>query len=767
LEKRKKASRVYLVMLLCLLNVFDLEASVKRREFTVDLLIELSQPTTRAPLHLSPDGRKLIVNVQHCRRVRDLGGDRSYTAAGIPKGMVESRTLVVDSITGIVQEPFPTDATSWGAQWSPDGTRLAAYVQYQGQACLGVWERASERYTLYPHILVRPFFGFEVPRWTPDNRSVIVKLLATSLPNKRNFMDATENAHAEVATTFSFVPEDDVFSNDTGPRPLPGWADGYLCNLACIDVTTGKVQQLAEDWRIMGGWKVAPDGHTIAVLRYTSHEPKLQQFYFDLTLLSLDNGTSRVLAHHIPQDYGMALSWSPDSRFLAYLVQLRAANTRLFVVSAHEATDPQELSASVEELELLQEDVEAPRWSEDGQYLYCLARRGCWEFAIAGNTQRFLPLSVDREIIGWLQPPTSGTLWTPGSDTLLYLTRNQRTKDTGLVLANMSSGEGTLLTEFSMRPGWSSFEMEASTDRSSVYLCLEGSDHPAEVWQFSNGYQQRKQLFSLNAQLEAVAMGTSRLLEYRTLDGERRQAALLLPAEYTEGSSVPVVVIVYGGSMQSNALHCFGVTHDLLHGQLLASHGYAVLCPDIPLKNRDPLAQLPGQVLPAITHLIDLGIAHPKRIGLMGHSYGGYCTLALLVQTDIFSVAVASAGFYNLISTYLTLRENGSDGWLGWCESGQGRMDGPLWEKRDAYIENSPIFYLDRVQTPVLLTCGSQDLVPPTQAEEVFVGLRRLAKKVVFRRYEGEDHWPGRWSEQSYQDLCAYVLAWLDEHLKE
>ena len=168
------------------------------------------------------------------------------------------------------------------------------------------------------------------------------------------------------------------------------------------------------------------------------------------------------------------------------------------------------------------------------------------------------------------------------------------------------------------------------------------------------------------------------MLEYRSLDGERRQAALLLPAGYKEGSRVPVIVIVYGGSFQSNDLHRFGVTHDLLHGQLLASHGYAVLCPDVPLKENDPLKQLPGLVLPAITRLIDLGIADPQRIGLMGHSYGGYCTLALLVQTTLFSAAVASGGFYNLISTYLTLRENGNNGWLGWCESGQGRMGGTL-----------------------------------------------------------------------------------------
>lgn len=740
---------------------------MNRREFTVDLLLGLVQPTTRVPLHLSPDGQKLIVHGQCRRRTRITGGDRSYTATGIPKGMIGSRLFVVDTTTGMVEEPFPPGATCWGAQWSPDGTLLAAYVQDEGAACLGTWERVSRQYRLYPHVLVRPFFGFEAIRWTPDSRSVMVKVVATHHQAQRGFSTTTENTHREPVTIFSFAPGAQSAEDDSLHHPMPGWADGYLCNLACIDVATGNVLQLAEDWRIIGGWKVAPDGRAVAILRYTDHDPTRQQFYFDLTVLSLVNGMSHVLAHRVAQVYGMAFNWSPDSRQLAYTSQERGTNHRIFVVRADGSTSPQELSDPSERLELLHEDVEAPRWSEDGQHLYCLAQQGCWEFAADGNAQRYIPLVMDRDVIGWLQPPTTGTVWFPQLDTLLYLTRHPQTQDTGLAFVNMNSREGTLLTEFPLRPGWSSFEMEASTDRSSVYLFLEGSDQPAELWQLYDGYRQRKRLFALNPQLEHVPLGTSRLLTYQTLDGEQRQAALLLPADYTEGSTVPVVVVVYGGSLQSHALHCFGISEDLLHGQLLASHGYAVLCPDIPLKDQDPLKQLPTQVLPAITHLIHLGIADPKRIGLMGQSYGGYCTLALLTQTSIFSAAVSNAGFYDMISTYLSLRENGNDGWLGWCESGQGRMGGSLWEKCDAYIENSPIFYLDRVETPVLLTCGSQDLVPPAQAEEVFVGLRRLGKKVELRRYEGEDHWPGRWSEQSYRDLCACVLAWFDEHLKK
>jgi dipeptidyl aminopeptidase/acylaminoacyl peptidase len=166
-----------------------------------------------------------------------------------------------------------------------------------------------------------------------------------------------------------------------------------------------------------------------------------------------------------------------------------------------------------------------------------------------------------------------------------------------------------------------------------------------------------------------------------------------------------------------------------------------------------------------VNQLVELGIADPERVGVMGNSYGGYCTLGLLVQTGRFRAAVANAGFYDLVSAYITMDPTGISRWLGWAESGQGRMGGSLWEKRNAYIENSPLYYLDRVTTPVLLTCGSEDMVPPAQAAGVFVGLRRLGKEAELREYEGEGHWTGMWSEPAYRDLAERVPAWLDEHL--
>lgn len=265
------------------------------------------------------------MNTQSCRRENDPGGDRSYTASGIPREMVGSRILVVDTVTGTVEEPFPAGSSSWGAQWSPDGTKLAAYIRDEGAPCLGLWERTSGSYRLYSHVLVRPFFGFEVPKWTPDSQSLLLKLIATSVQNKREMVEEAKERHTGPATVFSFIPE---LEQESGP--LPGSADGFICDLARVDIATGAVQQLAENWRLIG-WKVAPDGHAVAVMRYTEADQKLQQFYYDLTVLSLHDGSPRLLARRVPQGGGVAFNWSPDSRFIAYITKERGTRDRLFV----------------------------------------------------------------------------------------------------------------------------------------------------------------------------------------------------------------------------------------------------------------------------------------------------------------------------------------------------------------------------------------------------------------------------------------------------
>jgi dipeptidyl aminopeptidase/acylaminoacyl peptidase len=176
------------------------------------------------------------------------------------------------------------------------------------------------------------------------------------------------------------------------------------------------------------------------------------------------------------------------------------------------------------------------------------------------------------------------------------------------------------------------------------------------------------------------------------------------------------------------------------------------------------MSDLASTVLPAVDKVIEMGIADPERLGVMGASYGGYSTLALIVQTTRFRAAVIFAGFGDLISAYGEMSDEGAARMIQLAEKGQLRMGGTPWQFRDRYIENSPIFYLDRVQTPALIVHGTDDHVARTfLGDEIFVGLRRLGKEAVYARYEGEGH-----ALTSYANIADYLnrmILWFDQHL--
>ena len=173
-------------------------------------------------------------------------------------------------------------------------------------------------------------------------------------------------------------------------------------------------------------------------------------------------------------------------------------------------------------------------------------------------------------------------------------------------------------------------------------------------------------------------------------------------------------------------------------------------------------------VLPGVNHLIEAGIADPARLGVVGHSYGGYSTLALIVQTKRFKAAVEIDGTGSLLGEYGELDKDGAAFGVSNVEQGQGLMGGTPWQFRDRFIENSPFFYLDRVESPLLIMQGAEDTtIAPFLADELYVALRRLGKEVEYAKYENEGHSPLYWSSPNRIDLYRRVISWFDGHLRD
>lgn len=177
------------------------------------------------------------------------------------------------------------------------------------------------------------------------------------------------------------------------------------------------------------------------------------------------------------------------------------------------------------------------------------------------------------------------------------------------------------------------------------------------------------------------------------------------------------------------------------------------------------MLDLAKTVLPAVNRAVEIGIADPNRLGVMGHSYGGYSTLSLIVQTNRFKAALEANGIANLLGSYGQMNRDGTAFGTSTAETGQSLMGATPWQNRERYIENSPFFYLDRVQTPILLIHGDEDsAVPSFLGDEIFVALRRLGKTAEYVKYEKEGHEYSAFANQL--DVARRMLRWFELYLR-
>jgi dipeptidyl aminopeptidase/acylaminoacyl peptidase len=307
--------------------------------------------------------------------------------------------------------------------------------------------------------------------------------------------------------------------------------------------------------------------------------------------------------------------------------------------------------------------------------------------------------------------------------------------------------------------------MSATADASAISYRAEAADRYPNFRIADIRFHASRQITHVNSALDGRPLGKSQLVEWKSPRGEVLKGSLLLPPNYQPGRRYPLIVDVYGGADPSRELNQFDIGFDMRPrgiGQFLASRGYAVFRPGSILHVGTPMRDISDCVLSGIDAVERMGIADPKRLGLIGHSYGGYSVLALVVQSTRFSAAVVYAGQGNLIDRAYRLSPSGETG-ASSVEDLQERLGKSLWDDRSRYIENSPLFFLDRVQTPLLIIHGEQETnTPIDQADQIFAGLKRLGRTAEYVKYLDEGH-----NIDSYVDNVDFLRRidnWFSAH---
>ena len=288
-------------------------------------------------------------------------------------------------------------------------------------------------------------------------------------------------------------------------------------------------------------------------------------------------------------------------------------------------------------------------------------------------------------------------------------------------------------------------------------------------------------MLALDAHLAGVNWGETRLIDYRDSAGTPLKATAILPPDYRPGQRYPTLLWVYQG-YRVQGLEGDYFTDPFMPGlynlYLYAAKGYVILIPSMPFESGgiNPLeaqtSMLPP-VMSAIDRLVDLGIADPARLGVMGQSRGGYSVYSLLTQTSRFKAAVAMAGISNL-STFYQLFDPTAYGYPGieheksdnWVIIRQFNLEGPPATDETRYARNSPIKFADRVTTPLLMVHGTADIRgSAAEAEQFFYALYGQGKTARLLRYGGEDHSLAQ-SPANIRDIFGEMTAWFDHYVK-
>jgi len=254
------------------------------------------------------------------------------------------------------------------------------------------------------------------------------------------------------------------------------------------------------------------------------------------------------------------------------------------------------------------------------------------------------------------------------------------------------------------------------------------------------------------------------LVDYESDKGDRLQGALYLPANYQEGESYPTIVYFYEKLSQGLNSYTFPSANGF-NKSVYTSNGYAVFMPDIVYQINDPGMSAVWCVLPGLEAAIETGVVDGEKVGVHGHSWGGYQSSFLITQTDAFAAVATGAPLTNMISMYASIYWNSGSADGAIFESSQGRFFGGPWDHQEAYARNSPVYHAKNINTPILLLHNDEDgAVDWNQGIEFYNTVRRLEKPIVMLQYVGENH--GLAKDPNRKDYTVRMKEFFGHYLK-
>ncbi|MFA6362758.1 alpha/beta fold hydrolase [Methanoregula sp.] len=341
----------------------------------------------------------------------------------------------------------------------------------------------------------------------------------------------------------------------------------------------------------------------------------------------------------------------------------------------------------------------------------------------------------------------------------LYAPESNRTLVSVYAIATDGSGKKVLFT-------YGSIGTLAENREKTILACTaEDTDVASEIYVTPADTFSPVQVTRLNSDLPTAKFGKTEIVRWTSYDGTGIEGLLTYPVNYTPGTVYPLIVVPHGGP-SDNYVHIYTGTGGVVPVATFSSLGYAVLRPNI----RGSTGYGPNftwanyhdwgggderDLMAGVDDLVARGIADPERLGIIGHSYGGYMTVWTVTQTGRFKGAVAIAPITDIISNAGT-REGldmtplyfGTEYWNDW----------------DYYSERSPVRHIGNVSTPTLIVTDKEDAqVPPGQGRQFYTGLTKRGIPTQLVIYPRAAHFPTE--PQQVRDLWLREIDWMNRYV--
>lgn len=515
---------------------------------------------------------------------------------------------------------------------------------------------------------------------------------------------------------------------------------------AVYNLGNGSIFQLANEE--LPNIQLGNEGDAALALLSTSRPYSLSSMWeartrSDYYTVSLDNGERKQIAK---ADYGR-FRLSPQGKYAYWYGETDSCWYTIALAEGklYRLTTPESFPAWDEENDVPDYPYAhgAAGWTANDQSLLIYDRYDIWKFDPTAATSPInLTVNGRKEKLSYrLEQLDKEARFIDLGKPQLLKGFNETTKGYGFYNARLSAPAApkTLLAgNYMLR----SINKAKNTD--DVIYTMETFQQYPDIHYSTLAFKKSVQLTHGDKQQEGFIWGTAELVSWISLDGRPLEGVIYKPANFDPNKKYPMMVNFYERNSETLYNYRMPEPHrSTIDYHLYNSNEYIIFNPDIRYVDGYPGESCYNCLMPGITMMIAKGYIDEKGIGAQGHSWGGYQVAYLATRTNLFSAIESGAPVVNMFSAYGGIRWGSGMARSFQYEHTQSRLGATPWSSPLRYLENSPLFTMDKVQTPILIMHNDADgHVPWYQGIEYFVAMKRLGKPCWLLNYTGEPHWP-------------------------